>query len=147
MTVRRDHTDIAMTRTKRQASAGSWKPGQSGNPKGRPRTGMSLAERVRALVDPDEMIAAMLAIARDKKKPDATRMAAWGWLADRGFQRPPAPLQIESTHQVDVSVGLSLDRVVSALDESGLRALELAMGQLEGAGVHLLSDGDGGSEH
>ena len=41
-----------------------WKPGQTGNPNGRPSHGTAFADRVRHLVQMDEMIQLQLAIAR-----------------------------------------------------------------------------------
>src|SRR3990167_7699519 len=64
----------------------------SANPKGRPRTGLALAEFIRANLEPSELFETMLSIFRGKvKNGDGTvqfttieqRGAAASWLADR----------------------------------------------------------------
>ena len=84
---------------------GRWAPGVSGNPRGRPRTGMALAERVRATVDMEEMIAVAVSIYKGngvavRSDTDAAgaqcvsipsardRLAALTWLRDTGFFKP-----------------------------------------------------------
>lgn len=58
------------------------------NPRGRPRKGASLAERVRALVDPDELIELLLTTARSEDTPYRERLQAASMLWDRGWGRP-----------------------------------------------------------
>jgi hypothetical protein len=69
---------------------GSWTPGRSGNPGGRPRKAFAACEAVRENVDPNEWVAAELAVARDQDNPWEVRRDAWRSLIDRGFVRPPA---------------------------------------------------------
>lgn len=71
----------------RKATPASWRPGQSGNPQGRPRSPLSLAERVREKVSPDELIDIALELAR-KGAAESTRIAALAWLSDRGWAKP-----------------------------------------------------------
>jgi hypothetical protein len=60
-----------------------FKPGQTGNPGGRPR---GLAELVRQETkDGAELVAFMLRILRGRKQPTRYRLEAAAWLADRGF--------------------------------------------------------------
>lgn len=73
---------------------GSFKPGTSGNPGGRPRKALAAVDAVREKVDPNEWVDAELAIARDTDKPWDVRKDAWRALIDRGFVR--SPQQIES---------------------------------------------------
>ena len=42
---------VKQTENRRRAPHSAWKPGQSGNPKGRPRLGNSLAECLREYLD------------------------------------------------------------------------------------------------
>lgn len=52
------------TPAKRKAPRTAFKPGQVANPNGRPAAGMAFADRVRALVQMDELIQLQLSIAR-----------------------------------------------------------------------------------
>ena len=40
--------------SKRKAPPKAWKPGQSGNPKGRPKKGFTIADRIRGIVSDDD---------------------------------------------------------------------------------------------
>ena len=58
-------------RPKRKAPKTAFKPGQSGNPKGRPKKGFAISERIRAKVsdkDWDEIIEKATAQAKDGDK-------------------------------------------------------------------------------
>jgi hypothetical protein len=65
----------------------SWRPGQSGNPKGRPRKGSALTDAIRAKVDPTELIEIALKLARDGEA-ESTRLQALAWLRDSGYLKP-----------------------------------------------------------
>jgi hypothetical protein len=65
------------------------KGGASPNPKGRPRSGLAFAERVRERVDPDLVIDLAMRVAADEEMPVSERLAALLPLIDRGFLRPP----------------------------------------------------------
>jgi hypothetical protein len=93
---------------------GQWLPGSVPNPKGRPKTGLALAERIRARVDVDQMIDHVLAIAMGKPLGNEvlgesssgwapvvdakTRLAAWNFLADRGFMKPATSLEVSGSN-------------------------------------------------
>ena len=94
-----------------------FKPGQTGNPGGRPR---GLAERVRQETkDGAELIAFMLRILRGRKQPLRYRLEAAAWLADRGFGKalqqldiggvPNEPLTIRVEY-AEVDEGAGADR-------------------------------------
>lgn len=72
---------------KRPPTPGSWRPGISGNPKGRPRKGNALTESIQAGVDPDELRDIALQLARNGAT-ESTRIAALNWLRDSGYTRP-----------------------------------------------------------
>jgi len=63
-----------------------FKPGQSGNPGGRPK---GLSRRVRELVGDDghEIADFMFSVMADERARNADRIDAAKWLADRGFGR------------------------------------------------------------
>lgn len=74
------------------------KGGPSPNPKGRPRTGLAAAEKIRELVDPAEWIAFELETARDTTASRERRSAAWHALIDRGFIKPPMGIDANVTN-------------------------------------------------
>ena len=71
-----------------------FKPGQSGNPGGRPK---GLAKRVRELVgeDGERIIEFMASVMNDETARKADRLEAAKWLADRGFGRAIQGLEID----------------------------------------------------
>lgn len=75
---------------KRATGNPNWVKGVSGNPRGRPRTGLAFAERVRERVDPDLVIDLALRVAADEELSPVERLAALLPLIDRGFIRPPS---------------------------------------------------------
>lgn len=64
-----------------------WKPGQSGNPKGRPPLGNALTDAIRAKVDVHELVDIAVKLAR-AGVAESTRLGALCWLRDSGFTRP-----------------------------------------------------------
>lgn len=73
---------------KRAPSPASWKPGQSGNPKGRPRKGDALSEAIREHVNPTELIEVARGIMEDEDANQSVRLQAAQFLAERGYRRP-----------------------------------------------------------
>jgi hypothetical protein len=80
-------------RPRKPPTAGSWKPGQSGNPKGRPRKGDALAEAIRAQVSPEELIAVARGVI-DSDAPPSVKLQAAQFLAERGYRRPAETLEL-----------------------------------------------------
>ena len=73
---------------KRQATNGSWRPGTSGNPAGRPRSGNALAEAVRARVNTAQLQVDLALELVTHGKTEQTRLAALTWLRDTGYNKP-----------------------------------------------------------
>ena len=70
----------------RRANSTSFRPGQSGNPNGRPRV---LADVQNAARDhSSEAIETLARIMRDPKAPAAAQIAAASALLDRGYGKP-----------------------------------------------------------
>src|SRR5262245_3558945 len=92
-------SDHATTPVKR-LSGGRYAPGSSGNPKGRPRSGLALAETIRAKVDPEAVVELVLRLASDESVPLKDRLAALlPWMA-AGYLRPPTATAV-SLESVD----------------------------------------------
>lgn len=68
------------------------KGGPSLNPKGRPRSGLAFAERVRERIDPDMIIDLAVRVAADETLSPERRLEALWPLIDRGFIKPPTTI-------------------------------------------------------
>ena len=127
-----------------------WKPGQSGNPSGRPRGTRDLAGYVLETTDGGkELVDALLSLARgivpnvavqegsrprkDQQVRPADQLKAIEMLLDRGFGR--APQQVDIAHSVT-------DRPFANLSDETLRLLVESAEQLkEGSGVVIDEEG------
>ena len=127
-----------------------WKPGQSGNPSGRPRGTRDLAGYVLETTDGGkELVDALVSIARgvmlnvaaqegsrprkNQQVRPADQLKAIEMLLDRGFGR--SPQQLDIAHNVS-------SRPLEHLSDETLRLLvENARQLVEGSGVVI--DGDG----
>jgi hypothetical protein len=107
-----------------------FRPGKSGNPKGRPAGFKGLAKKVRAATsDGDELVDFAMSVFRGEHEACisfAHRMEAWKWLADRGWGK--APVHVEINAQSDAALtGPDLsqltDEQLDILDKAG-RVLE-----------------------
>jgi hypothetical protein len=89
------------SRTAPRGPGRPFRPGESGNPGGRPK---GIAALVRdQTADGQELVVFMLAILRNPRRPPALRMQAATWLADRGFGRPVQQLDATMALDVDAS--------------------------------------------
>ena len=127
-----------------------WKPGQSGNPSGRPRGTRDLAAYVLETTDGGkELVGALLSIARgampnvaaqegsrprkDQQVRPADQLKAIEMLLDRGFGR--SPQQLDVAHSVT-------DRPFANLSDATLQLLVENVRQLE-EGTGVVVDGEG----
>ncbi len=99
--------------TKKNPPPTAWKPGQSGNPSGRPASERVLAEFCRSASLETSQI--LLDIARDKRAQGIARVQAIKELQERGYGKAPQQIKVETD--------------VSALDNQALAGL--IRGQLE----------------
>lgn len=117
-----------------------FKPGQSGNPNGRPK---KIARRVQELVgnDPERLINVLLSIAEDSDAKPADRISATRDLLDRGYGKAPshAPLEGQDPLELD-DIERTIERVV---DELAQRREAKATGSAPGRAV--AADGPGES--
>lgn len=102
---------------RRPPTPGSWRPGQSGNPRGRPGKATSLTDAIRRGVDVDELVGIALDLARTATS-EGTRIAALGWLRDSGFVKPAERHELALGRLDDED-----DRDLDALDAGQLREL------------------------
>lgn len=106
---------MAASKSGRPRGNPAWTPGcPSPNPRGRPRTGLAAAEKIRERVDPDDWISFELGVAMDVKLSIAERRAAWHALIDRGFVKPA------TAHDLNVSRGDGASYDLSALTDEQL---------------------------
>lgn len=100
-----------------------WRKGESGNPGGRPRSGLAFAERIRERIDPDRVIDKVEAILND---PDASHkdvMAAAAFLKDSGYLKPPV-MTVELAGGASQGVRYDFDALPDAEREALLDRLE-----------------------
>lgn len=113
-----------------------WQPGQSGNPKGRPRREDALAEAIREHVPPGALIAVAIRVIDDPKSAPSVRLQAAQFLAERGYTKPV------ERHEVAVGQAVTDDQDLSGLTLEQLHELE----QLEARRAAILSARDAEAE-
>jgi hypothetical protein len=84
-------------RTASPARGRPFQPGRSGNPRGRPKRDMDLAELAR--VHTREAIGVLVHVMQDAEAPAPARIAAASVLLDRGWGK--APQALDMRHQFD----------------------------------------------
>lgn len=83
-----------ITRPGRPENLTPWKPGQSGNPNGRPS---GLAKRIReATNEGQDLVDFMSEVFRNEREKTSDRITAATWLADRCWGRPAQAIELRS---------------------------------------------------
>lgn len=105
------------------ANLRSWKPGQSGNPAGRPK---GIAATVRDATDPVALVAILLAVANDPRAKASERIAAVRELLDRGYGKAPAFQAMEGSDPLEL--GAIAAEIQGIADELAARRQTAAEG-------------------
>lgn len=114
-----------------------FKPGQSGNPGGRPKGDITLRQAARERTA--EMLAAMIRLVRDPKTPPATCLAAAQAVLDRAWGKPIQPSTFVDADGNDRPIPLEQHgqfetaRRIAHLLQQGIRALPAQQPALETA--------------
>lgn len=90
----------------------SFKPGQSGNPSGRPRVIAEVRDLARRYCE--EAVEGLAGIARDQKAPHSARVAAWTELLNRGYGRAPQSLEVKGSIEAHI---IEMVRQLDLVDE------------------------------
>ncbi len=115
-----------------------FKPGQSGNPGGRPK---GLAKAARELLgnDPKRLLQVLLTIAEDEKATRNERINAAKEILDRGWGKAPSHAPVEDGDPLEL--GDTGQRIADILDELAPRRSARAAGSPEASSVDLRSNG------
>src|SRR3990167_6304995 len=94
--------------------APAWKPGQSGNPGGRPK---GLQRATRELVCDDGIALAKFwqAVMKNARVPWATRMAASMALAERGWGKAASLPEVKTDDPLELAAESAIGRIVDEL--------------------------------
>jgi hypothetical protein len=105
-----------------RGEGGRWLRGVSGNPRGRPRTGLSFIEAVRKTVDPARVIARVQGILDDPRSKPRDVLQAAEFLRAAGYVRPADRLEV-SRGEPDPDVAAESQRILRGLDVDEMRQL------------------------
>lgn len=102
----------------------AWKKGESGNLKGRPRSGNSLAEAIRRKLDPDDVVEKLWEIAQTSPS-DQTRLRAMEILLSSGYKKPA---QVIEVGPADPFEDMSEEELRALIDQDDAQIAELEAG-------------------
>lgn len=97
-----------------------FKPGQSGNPGGRPKKVREVADKALAMAE--DALDELWDIAKDKQNPPAVRLAAIKEIHDRGIGR--APQSIDITQETKHSLSEEFEYFVRRLNDRNDREMQ-----------------------
>ena len=75
-----------------------FKPGQSGNPKGRPKKDKQLADKIQEKTD--QLVNQLFQLATSEETQDSVKIQAINTLLDRGFGKAPQTLDVNQRHSL-----------------------------------------------
>jgi hypothetical protein len=82
-------------------SSTSWRAGQSGNPAGRSRSEFALRDHARTFTQ--EALDTIANVMRDENAPPDARIRAAEALLNRGWGKPPAPMEVSGGVTVSIA--------------------------------------------
>jgi hypothetical protein len=100
---------------KRKAPSSAFKPGQSGNPSGRPKEVAHVKELARSYTE--EAVQTLAEIMRSSEQPAAARVKASECLLDRAWGKSESTVNVKSTTNVR---DLSTAEILAALAANGV---------------------------
>ena len=126
---------------------GRFRPGVSGNPNGRPKRGLALAEVVREKTrDGEDPVEFLLRVMKGQIKhaPVADRIAAATELLNRGFGKPLQEVDVGLGHRSHSLAGLSRDDLMVLVEEGREAKRQREVLMLEGEAIEIEAGGDNG---
>lgn len=109
-----------------------FKPGQSGNPGGKPKGMGKFRELCRSYME--EAVEAIVELARKKKTPPSIKLAAWQYLLDQGWGKPRQAVevggQVTNRYEWDITQRIISDPESTQLAEQLLTRLAGNAGRL-----------------
>lgn len=107
---------------KRLPNAGSFKPGVSGNPGGRPRSALAWSDIARRRIDPDRAFDLLERYLADETVPLERRLSMLLQFQATGFVRPPTTTAAQVHVSGAIATGADGDRPFAELDADALHA-------------------------
>jgi len=101
-----------------------WPPGTSGNPKGRPRSPLALAERIREGMDPGKLVELANKVMADESIPAMQRLQALSPVYLMGFAKLPDRHEVVSVNVPQIEAQRVLARLSVAAHREVLAAME-----------------------
>ncbi len=108
---------MADQENKRPGAPHRWAPGQSGNPKGRPRKGNALVDLIQAR-DPTSIMVEKALHLLEWSKSEQVQIECLRWLRDSGYNKPAERHEVAAVGADD-----DADEDLDGLDASQLREL------------------------
>lgn len=110
-----------------------YQPGESGNPRGRPRH--ALAYAIRRITNPDEIARFAYDVFSSPRRSIKLRVWAAEFLADRGWGRPVQQVELDAAiGQVTVSAGFDLGQLSADQRKALFDLLRQARALTDGGG-------------